>query len=357
MPTESAAGSDRRRVRRLAPVLGAAVWVGAAGSAPLALPVRPPPEAGPRTAARRALAFVTRDGQRWIREQRCASCHHAPLFIWSLGEAERRGFPVDRAALDRITEAAVRAYVEQGFRPTAVDTAPLSLGALYLLLGAGASAAPGDPKLRPLLDHVRASQLPDGSWAAPDLLAPDLEAGRRPPLYDTRQVTTGWALWALGREPDASEDPAVAAGLEWLDRHPPGKGTQPAALRVLLARRYRPARVDAAVRELLAGQRPDGGWGQTAAGPSDAFATGQALYALGRAEAAPARRAWGYLVETQQADGSWRVPSPGDQGIATTYAGTAWAALGLTATLQPPARPGAEIRPAPLPESPVRSRQ
>ena len=48
---------------------------------------------------------------------------------------------------------------------------------------------------------------------------------------------------------------------------------------------------------------------------SDAFATGQTLYALNqsglRADDAVVRRATTYLVKSQQADVSWSVPSRG----------------------------------------------
>ena len=64
--------------------------------------------------------------------------------------------------------------------------------------------------------------------------------------------------------------------------------------------------VDAAARELIAQQRPDGGWGQTPDMSSDAYATGLALSAL--AMAAPAaiasdayRRGVEYLMRTQKA--------------------------------------------------------
>ena len=74
---------------------------------------------------------------------------------------------------------------------------------------------------------------------------------------------------------------------------------------------------------------------------SDAWATGQALYALGRAGAAldaPAiRRAREFLRKTQREDGSWAMKSrpskPGDEGaenlVPITGAGAAWAVMGL----------------------------
>jgi squalene-hopene/tetraprenyl-beta-curcumene cyclase len=88
-------------------------------------------------------------------------------------------------------------------------------------------------------------------------------------------------------------------------------------------------------------QNEDGGWRQAPVMASDAWATGQALYALAHAgldSANPAiRRGQDFLVRTQQKDGSWSMTSrpskPGDEGasylVPITCAGTAWGVIGL----------------------------
>src|SRR5437660_11410973 len=68
-----------------------------------------------------------------------------------------------------------------------------------------------------------------------------------------------------------------------------------------------------AIDELLARQRSDGGWSQTAKMTSDAFATGQTLYVLAlagyTAEQPAIQRAIHFLVPTQKPDGSWPMTS------------------------------------------------
>lgn len=88
-------------------------------------------------------------------------------------------------------------------------------------------------------------------------------------------------------------------------------------------------------------QQPDGGWRQADGLASDAFATGQSLYALHRAGATvdneAVQRAIEFLIRTQQADGTWSMVSqsdptdgrPADYLNPITYAGTAWAVLGI----------------------------
>lgn len=106
-------------------------------------------------------------------------------------------------------------------------------------------------------------------------------------------------------------------------------------------------------RDLIAEQRPDGGWAQNAHLPSDAYATGQVLYALheggGVAAGDPVyRRGVAWLLGTQANDGSWYVPSrapkfqpyfqsgfPYDHDQWISQMGTAWATLALTLAVEP----------------------
>jgi len=70
--------------------------------------------------------------------------------------------------------------------------------------------------------------------------------------------------------------------------------------------------LERAARDLLAIQRADGGWAQLDTMGSDAYATGEALYALRESRAsAPSDRAYRkgleFLLRTQIEDGSWLV--------------------------------------------------
>jgi N-acyl-D-amino-acid deacylase len=106
---------------------------------------------------------------------------------------------------------------------------------------------------------------------------------------------------------------------------------------------------------LLSEQRKDGGWSQLRSLESDAYATGQALFALHGA-GLPAsdtryQRGVKFLLETQCEDGSWWVhtrsfpiqpyfdsgfPHGKDQFISA--AGTSWAAMALALTKEPSLR-------------------
>jgi hypothetical protein len=109
------------------------------------------------------------------------------------------------------------------------------------------------------------------------------------------------------------------------------------------------AEAAAQVRRLLALQRSEGGWGQVPTMEPDAYATGQALYALhasGQTATTPAyEKGVQYLLRTQLEDGTWFVrsrafgfqpyfesgfPHGKDQFISA--AATSWAAMALAYT-------------------------
>jgi squalene cyclase len=97
----------------------------------------------------------------------------------------------------------------------------------------------------------------------------------------------------------------------------------------------------------MSGQRPDGGWAQNANLASDAYATGESLYALRESGALMVsddvyQRGVRFLLDTQFEDGSWYVrnrapkfqpyfqsgfPYDHDQWISSTA--TAWATVAL----------------------------
>lgn len=112
------------------------------------------------------------------------------------------------------------------------------------------------------------------------------------------------------------------------------------------------AAVDKAAREVLSKQRASGGWGQNDFLPEDAYATGQALYALseaGMAGNAAFRKGADYLLRTQAPDGSWHVVSrsvkfqpyfqggfPYDHDQWISSMGTGWATMALASAANLP---------------------
>jgi hypothetical protein len=156
-------------------------------------------------------------------------------------------------------------------------------------------------------------------------------------------LITAWTLLAFTYPAitDADSSGAAAKGLAFLKASPPESDVQLDALRLLLLRRTGGKRdeMKPVVKSLLEQQNVDGGWSQTKELASDAYMTGQALFALSEAGGAPKeaiRRAQSFLLSSQLPDGSWPMVSrsvagapPSKDASPIAFAGSGWATLGL----------------------------
>lgn len=300
-----------------------------------------------RRALGRALPWLEREGVAWMEGRNplqdgrpCVSCHHVGYAVWSHAEARRAGVAIPGQAIAALTEEAV--HFLAGPETRAMSAGPL-------LLAEPAAAAP-------LAAHLVEHQGRAGRWAARGQFPT-----QRRPVAESDAVATMYAVLALGgagaddgaAPPAETVDTARARALAALAAGEPGTSTEWLAARLLLATAAGGDGVEALAGELAARQRADGGWGWSEGDPSDAFSTGQAVYALARTRPAAAgptattvERGVFYLLASQGEDGSWRVPStaisnkpsPGKDEIYRFW-GTAWAVIGLARSL-PSAEPG-----------------
>ena len=308
---------------------------------PQSKPARPPAD----KAAERAVALLQQSAAPFFKVSGCVSCHNQSLPQMVAGMARVRLVHVDetlaeqsrKQVLSIVKPARLPLLENSDVVPDIAGTAP------YLLLGLyGDNYAP-DVYTDAAVLNLLAKQFPDGSWRP---WAP------RPPLEFSPVTSTALSIRALQLYAPPSIKPAVrrqiAAAREYL-RGVTVRTNEEKAMRLLGLRwsGAAEAEINAAAKSLRADQRPDGGWSQLPTLGSDAYATGQALYALriaGGLAAADAvyLRGADYLLRSQQADGSWRVvsrsfpfqpyhesgfPHGKDQWISA--AGTSWAAMAL----------------------------
>jgi squalene-hopene/tetraprenyl-beta-curcumene cyclase len=303
----------------------------------------PPAPTADSAAIERGLAFLAKDAVAWKEKHACVSCHHAGLVVWAMHEAKGRGHAVDETLLADLTKW----IAESGDGKTGVPrpaSAPkaLSSKAVWLGLALGADPKPDDAVrkgLGLLLKTVREDQTENGSWSAwPDT---------RPPMFGgSDEGATALATLAVLPAADGGDDAAKTVrdkGVRWLASTKTDGDPQSVAMRLVLWTKLRgPAEEwQPLVRQIRDRQHPDGGWSQATDMPPDAWATGQALYALAHAGIKPddpaVTRGRTFLIRTQRDDGSWPMTSrpkqPGDKGaknlIPITGAGSAWAVLGL----------------------------
>jgi hypothetical protein len=300
-----------------------------------------------------AIGYLQTESTAWLSQRRCAACHHVPMPLWALGEADRQGYPTNKKFVADTIESllgsrdklrASRIFPNPADPP---DPRPqgggLNMGLPFLAVAAQSfpSLTPGQKQsLRLIAEEIVRKQQPDGSWEF-------FAALRRPPINESQTTDAAWIIMALegqsGLDVPESQRAALLKAIAWLDAKPSDLN-QDKAMKLLLEVRFAKPRkaMRPAIDELLALQRTDGGWSQTAERSSDAFATGQALYVLSlageTAERPRIKRGIDFLVATQSPDGSWPMTSratpdgrPGSAKLLTpiTCAASSWATLGL----------------------------
>ena len=310
-----------------------------------ALKINSDPRA-PSAAVTKALAVLEKQSPTFIKKAGCNSCHNQYLPNAAAAMARDRGIAAP-AAIEELSVELAERYPER-----AIDMTVAAIGSVgYELFGFGARHRPADDYTDAVVHYIQAAQSPQGFWQTSGV--------SRPPMTSDDFITTAMAINALrvyGQPRDkadiAQRLARAAAALE----SAPASTTQERAFR-LLGLAWAGGSKAAILREVKAlseTQRSDGGWVQLASMGTDAYATGEALYALhvgGKMALTDEvfQRGMKYLLTTQAADGSWHVktrsipvqpyfdsgfPYAHDQWISA--AGTSWAAMALTLAVDKP---------------------
>lgn len=293
-----------------------------------------------KEAIRKGLAYVEGKSLSWLRQKKCASCHHVPMMVWVQRDARQRGFAIDEKGLEEATNFLLAADNRAGIVPNPGEPErggnPFSLLAALTTLAFHDSGkvpeAASQQTLKKATTHILAKQEPDGSWKRFE---------GRPPIFPLQEPTTLLAAYVVELDLKATTDAAAKAAKarQWLAANSKGENPQDLSWRIIFGHERNPS-----VAQLLHRQHADGGWSQTKEMTSDAYATGQAIYSLvsrgGISPSAPAiLKARDFLIKTQKPDGSWPMTSrPPNNGAGKTGAGnlepitvsaSAWAVLGV----------------------------
>ena len=304
-----------------------------------------------RSAVERSMVPVLKSGPVFFKNSGCFSCHNQTLPVEAASLARSRGMHVDRELEDKavkmilgVSKPMIAIAAEAG------DPGPdIQVVGGYALSALAAEGYEADTLTASLVHNVAGKQRADGSWAG---FAP------RPPIENGDIQATAYAIRSLqlygmpGRKAEFGK--RIARGRHYL-LHATPRTTEERAMLLwgLTWSKASKADIERAANAIVAEQRPDGGWAQLPALESDAYATGKVMSALHdsgmvRTTEAVYQKGVAYLLRTQLEDGTWRVKSrafpfqplkpsgfPHDRDQWISAAGTSWAAMALSYSVEP----------------------
>jgi len=291
----------------------------------------------PRAAGQRGLDWLQMAATSWSRTNKCFACHVQSQVLMGQAVALKQGYRVDVAAMRELADLVRSQQLPDGAFPTGWNSYSSHVfGSMGLAHAVAATNAPSDPQLLKAAENLLKTQERDGSVAISSI---------EPPIIQGYFMTTGNALvafdWAARHSADQRYGQALDRALSWLSTAR-AETTQDRVFKIIGLVQFGNAEQRraawSAVEELTSQQQPDGGWKESAAmSGSNAFATGQALYAFKQAgisvDSTMFRRGVDYLLNTQtnlptEANGSWKAINTQSRRK-TDFAPTMWAVIGL----------------------------
>jgi hypothetical protein len=262
-----------------------------------------------RAAIEKSLPLLQSCGPTFFTKSGCVACHQQAVTSLAVAEARKHGIKVDEeTAREQVHITAVigKTYRER-YLQRADHPAGSAAGIGYMSLGLAAEGFAGDDGTDAMIVELGGRQQLDGSWTA---------FAHRPPLEYSRIANGALAIYAMQHysPPGLKEqiDGHIRRAAKWLANAKPANRTEHVfrLLGLVWAGGYA-NELKAEIQSLLDAQNVDGGWSQFPTLASDAYVTGQTLWALHLAGVEPghaaSQRGVDYLVHTQLADGSWHV--------------------------------------------------
>lgn len=300
-----------------------------------------------------SLILMQRSMKTFGQKTACLSCHHEGVARMATALAGTRGFKIDpelqKAQAGRLggaTGAMLPLHAQALKNPEAMKQIPLiemnevSSGYSWLLSGMAAQNDKATAGTSAMASVLGRQQAPQGHWT---FSLPRL------PMQSSPFTLTALSIRSMNAyAPKAESDAANAKARAWM-LNAPAATSDDLAFR-LLGLKWAGATVaerQKSVEELLAKQLPDGGWAQMPGMPSDAYATGQALYALQAGGGVVAtnprvKKGLQFLLRTQDDDGSWFVSKraipannyfdsdfPHGESQYSSFNATTWAVMAL----------------------------
>ena len=277
-------------------------------------------------------------------KMKCASCHHNSLTSVVAGLATKKGI----AVVDSFTTSrsnSIAGTVIGICNPNLIQqVVAVNFIPPYMLLGLDAEKYQPDFNTDIAVDYIMSQARPDGSFQT--------ESGR-PPLETGEAHLTALAIHAMQLYAAPAKmkkiNEMVARSKQWLEKL--NTGNQQELAFQLLGMQWTGSDKNIKMTiasKLRAMQHDDGGWSQLSTMKSDAYATGQAMYALYESNMIKPKdevyqKGLAYLLKTQDKSGAWIVQTrayalqpfvssqfpPFDENQFISATASNWAALAL----------------------------
>ena len=297
-----------------------------------------------RDAVERSMPLLQSSAEGMLSKGSCIACHAQDVTQIATVLASARGWKVDSKLQAESLDVIRRGWISAN-QPMlqALESGGWIDIQNYAAMALAASGEPASFYSDVFVRYLLTKQRAEGYWHA--------IGASRAPIQDgdlSRTALSIRTLTAFGIPAHKTEiDERVARAATWLSAQTP-ISTEDRVMQLLGLKwaNMNPAARETRKKELIALQKSDGGWSQTLYLASDAYATGQVLYAL-REIGVPTtddavRKGVEFLIKTQREDGTWYVPSramkiqpyfqsgfPYDHDQWISSAATAWAAMGL----------------------------
>jgi ankyrin repeat protein len=300
-------------------------------------------------AVKKVIPLIEMSGEPGWKARRCVSCHSNSLPAMTVASARKKGFAVNEEQARKELGFAI-ATDEPVLEPNRLGSSPIGGGSDtlgYTLMGMAAAGAPADALTDAHIHFMSLNQYPDGAFK---------NSSYRPPTEYGPFTTTAVALRSIklypipGRREEFKE--RVDRAKRWLlSAKAFSTEERSMQLNALADAGASQSERTPFVKALKAAQNQDGSWSQLPNVRADAYATGEALYALHVSGGVPVndpvyQKGVQWLLRNQLADGSWFAPTravpvqphtfesfPNGWHQFVSDAASCWAAMALLFTL------------------------
>jgi ankyrin repeat protein len=264
-----------------------------------------------RAALKKVLPLIETSGEPVFKSRGCVSCHNNSLPAMTVALARRKGFVINEEQVKKELGFAVatdRPFLEPMRLGSTIGGGSDTLG--YTLMGMAAAGYPADALTDSHIHYLSIYQFPDGAWRTTSYRPPE-EYG---PFTTTAVALRAIRLYAIPGRREELEDRFARARRWLLSATVASQEERSMQLNGLADAGATAAERAPFVKALKAAQNQDGSWSQLPGMPGEAYATGEALYALHVSGPVPAKdpiyqRGVQWLLRNQLPDGSWFVPT------------------------------------------------